>query len=359
MASGTFYCFIAQGRGLGGGLGLSFGGATGASVADRARSLMMRYPDSAGMRLVVVSASEWSGRAETSDNGGMFTSSFSVSDNAGAIKNYLARQGGLSSAAAQAAAEVAKALNLQSVNPGTGEFMVGVPVPDAAPGAPVQQQPFVATQPAVTPDPTGRLDTSGARKFLVWSIINTILLGFFIFPIFAIVQSVRAQKSTTPEEYEKHKKLAKWFNIAPYGLYAVIILISIVFGLVVGAMNANKTASSNNAYSSSALAGMPLSLQSHGNTYVLESFTVSTGTDGNTVVTITGSGFGAMPIVNGNNIIPIYCTFDSIDGREFAFLDASIKSTTTSFHFGTSATPKTVTFFPEDNRSDKHTFNWK
>ena len=46
------------------------------------------------------------------------------------------------------------------------------------------------------------------KKYKVWSIVNTCIFSVFILPILAIIESNKAQKVTTQEEYNKHIRRA-------------------------------------------------------------------------------------------------------------------------------------------------------
>ena len=87
----SFYCFAVKGKGLGGGMGFSFGGdSAGGSMMDRAKSLLESYDTGSNIKVILVQPHEWDGSAKTVDNGGgMFSCSFSISDNVKYIETYL------------------------------------------------------------------------------------------------------------------------------------------------------------------------------------------------------------------------------------------------------------------------------
>lgn len=66
---------------------------------------------------------------------------------------------------------------------------------------------------------------SGTTKFLVWSIFNTLFFFWLVFPIVAIVQSVKAKKATTLEKCKKHKKRVILFNFLTYLIFIIMIIV--------------------------------------------------------------------------------------------------------------------------------------
>ncbi len=57
------------------------------------------------------------------------------------------------------------------------------------------------------------------RKYLVWSIINTVFLFIFVLPILAIIQSDKARKAQDKATHDRHIKRALFLNIATYPLF--------------------------------------------------------------------------------------------------------------------------------------------
>jgi len=254
---GTFYCFVAQGKTWQRSEGVGFGSIANGTLEKRAEMLMKRDPASEGMHLVVVPPAECSFKIEND--------SFNISDHAETIRDYLVRCCHIAPDTAQVAAEAAEKLNLQSVNPAAGQFLIGVPVAAAAkaavpkaevPKETVSPPPVVSyRQPASAPPPyrtaqlPAYLKNSGTTKFLVWSIINTVLFWWTGFPIAAIVQSVKAKKAMMPEQCRKYKRRATWFNLLSYGIVLLLILIAIFVKLAKDTTTATGTPTSSESLS--------------------------------------------------------------------------------------------------------------
>ena len=101
-------------------------------------------------------------------------------------------------------------------------------------------------------------------------------------------------------------------------------------------------------------------IQSYGNTYVINSFTVDTDEKGYTIVKVAGSGFSTLQIINDNFVFPIHCSFISIIGAEHVFSRFYNPTDTTAiYYFETPSIPKTVSFYPRANREEKYSFNWE
>jgi len=82
-------------------------------------------------------------------------------------------------------------------------------------------------------------ENPSVRKFMVWSIINTVFFFWTGFPIAALIQSKKAKNATTPDEFKRHKNMAKLFNLIPYGIYLLIIIISVAGTLIDYATSSN------------------------------------------------------------------------------------------------------------------------
>ncbi|MCL2803738.1 MAG: hypothetical protein FWD29_07295 [Micrococcales bacterium] len=249
------------------------------------------------------------------------------------------------------------------------EFGASAPLPPPPPPG-FEQQPY-----GLPPHGMGYQQTQahnpGTRKFLVWSIINTVFLFWTILPILAIVTTGKAKTAATPDEFRLRKKQIKIFNIVPYGIYALILAIALPIGLTSGSSsgggNAAATARVEGKHDFAAdgkagtqeMAGMPIHISSNGNSYSISSFTVGKSDEGNTTITAFGSGMGKLPFRNGSMIIPIYCSFTDADGVDHELVGADMSMPEMTFKFDTSATPKKVSFYPEDNRDEKYTFDVK
>lgn len=68
------------------------------------------------------------------------------------------------------------------------------------------------------------------RKYKTWSIVNTCILSVTILPILGIIESNKAMKATTDDEYYFHIRKARFYNLCAYG---IIIVISIIRGILV------------------------------------------------------------------------------------------------------------------------------
>ena len=55
-----------------------------------------------------------------------------------------------------------------------------------------------------------------AKKFKTWSIVNTCIFSVFILPILAIMESNKAQKSLSQNEYNQHIRRVVIYNICTY-----------------------------------------------------------------------------------------------------------------------------------------------
>jgi len=217
-----------------------------------------------------------------------------------------------------------------------------------------------------------------------------------VLPILAIVQCGKARQAPAGEGQRKHKKLAKTFNIAAYGVCAIVL--AIVLPLTLGGDSTAeggspaKTAAAQNPSPTETdspptasptetdspptatptetgpgmyaapddgqvTAGLPITIAAHGNSYTISSFSTGVDDNGNTTITAQGSGFDVLPIRNGKMMIPVYCSFATASGEEYEMEGINVTSSQIIFNFGTSETPVTVSFYPEDNRDDKHTFD--
>jgi hypothetical protein len=103
---------------------------------------------------------------------------------------------------------------------------------------------------------------------------------------------------------------------------------------------------------------LPLTISSNGNTYVIDDFSVATGEDGNTVVSVTGSGFSVMPMRNGQFVIPVYCAVTA-SGQEVEFGSINTTSTGADFIFKQHLSPDSVIFYPQDDRTNRFVFDYE
>ena len=115
----TFYVFIVEGRG--------FGRATDSMPRELAEQLQGDYPGSSGMRLQIVEDYQWSGKADTQESSGMFTSSAGIKDQIPGIRTYLKKLD-LSDEVIDAGIAELESRKLQRVNPFGGVFAFGVPI---------------------------------------------------------------------------------------------------------------------------------------------------------------------------------------------------------------------------------------
>lgn len=115
----TFYAFVVEGRGL--------GRLTPDMPIKVANDLKDGYAPAKSMRLEIVSPGQWSGRVETEESSGMFTSSAGISDQIPGIRRYLEKLGLPRDAIETGIAEL-KTHSLQRVNPIGGVFVFGVPI---------------------------------------------------------------------------------------------------------------------------------------------------------------------------------------------------------------------------------------
>ena len=69
---------------------------------------------------------------------------------------------------------------------------------------------------------------AGTKKFLAWSIINTICFFFTVLPIVGIIQSIKGRKAIAPEERKKRNRQATLFNLLSYVVLAILIVAGIV-----------------------------------------------------------------------------------------------------------------------------------
>jgi len=66
---------------------------------------------------------------------------------------------------------------------------------------------------------------------VVWSFINTMCFFYLGFPIAALVQSVRAKKTESPDEYSKLKKKVILYNILTYIGFGIFLAVVIPYGM--------------------------------------------------------------------------------------------------------------------------------
>ncbi len=97
---------------------------------------------------------------------------------------------------------------------------------------------------------------------------------------------------------------------------------------------------------------LPLTYTAYGNKYVIKEFTYGKDTDGKTTVTVTGTGFGSLPIRNGSFVMPVRCSIIS-DGKEYSYTSAKISSTKVTYVFNTTAEPDSIVFYPGDNTDNR------
>jgi hypothetical protein len=98
--------------------------------------------------------------------------------------------------------------------------------------------------------------------------------------------------------------------------------------------------------------GLPLSLQSNGNTYSIEGITIDEDEAGNTTVVCTGSGFDVLPFKNNAMVIPVYCSI--LEGSsETEFESVSMGNGGITYIFDKKLDPDTVVFYPEDARDTR------
>lgn len=93
---------------------------------------------------------------------------------------------------------------------------------------------------------------------------------------------------------------------------------------------------------------LPLTLTAYDNTYIIDKVEAGFDEDGNTTVTITGTGLGTIPMRDGEFVLPIGCSFTS-GGENYDYTGANISSTQMIFSFDTSAVPESITLYPADN----------
>jgi hypothetical protein len=97
---------------------------------------------------------------------------------------------------------------------------------------------------------------------------------------------------------------------------------------------------------------LPLTISAYGNRYVIKEFTFGKGENGKTTVTVTGTGFGSMPIRNGSFVMPVICAI-VVGGKEYTYTSAEISASKVTYSFNVSADPETVVFYPGDNKKSR------
>jgi hypothetical protein len=100
------------------------------------------------------------------------------------------------------------------------------------------------------------------------------------------------------------------------------------------------------------LQGLPRIFSAHGNTYQIDSFTVTTSAEGNTVIKAEGSGFDKLPFRDGSLVAPIGCDFIA-DGQEWSWENVAVNADGAEFQFETDAEPDTVIFYPNDDETNR------
>jgi hypothetical protein len=99
--------------------------------------------------------------------------------------------------------------------------------------------------------------------------------------------------------------------------------------------------------------GLPKTFKAYDNSYTITSFTIGVDNDGNTVVKCKGTGFQILHISNGEVMLPVGCSLTA-GGKEYKCRSTSTRAEGIDFVFdGKVNAPKTVIFYPGDNREQR------
>jgi len=157
-------------------------------------------------------------------------------------------------------------------------------------------------------------------------------------------------------------------RFSKFGICSLLVIIAIMVASFASHSTATAATPAGGQSQSEAKAKLPLTILSHKHPVVIHSFDVNKNKDGHITVTVKGSGF--FPVTprgiyypardaNGNMIDLVHCSLVTPDGSEYEGVNAETSRTGVVFSFKTSENPKTVSFYAEDNKAKKYTFDWK
>jgi hypothetical protein len=113
---------------------------------------------------------------------------------------------------------------------------------------------------------------------------------------------------------------------------SVFILAALLIGLTT-ACSKSSSAQANSA--------LQFSFEIYGNSYTITGYYIEKDEDGNTQLSIIGSGYDKMAIRNGGLLFPMWGSFEA-NGKEIEPKSGTMKSESLTFNFNSMETPEKI-----------------
>lgn len=118
------------------------------------------------------------------------------------------------------------------------------------------------------------------------------------------------------------------------------------------AVEEDVTADPSSAVDSSSQEGLPADFTAYDNNYSVSSYSIDVNAEGNTIVTLEGTGFDVLPMINNAIRMPINCTL-LVGGQTHEWKHGSTEAESIEFEFDGKIDPDTIILTAGDDESQR------